>query len=93
LFDQIRIGRPILAFTPAGSPTERILKDSGIPNVCLAPGAPGEEVDAGILRLLQMPPTPTTAAPRFHDAFSAHRLAGLMAARIRGEQVDSTRKL
>jgi len=87
LFDQIRIGRPILAFTPSGSPTERILADSGIPYVSLAPDAPGEEVDAGILRLLQMPPTPKNASTRFLDTFSARRLAGLMAARIRGEQV------
>ena len=93
LFDQIRVGRPILAFTPAGSPTERILRDSGVPNVCLPPDAPDEEVDAGILRLLQMAPTPTTASSRFRDDFSARHLAGAMAARIRGEHVDTTSKL
>jgi hypothetical protein len=87
VFDQIRIGRPILAFTPAGSPTERILEDSGIPYVSLAPDAPGEEVDAGILRLLQMPPAPKTASSQFLDTFSARHLAGMMAARIRGERV------
>jgi hypothetical protein len=87
VFDQIRIGRPILAFTPAGSPTERILEDSGVPYVSLAPDAPGEEVDAGILRLLQMPPAPKTASSQFLDTFSARHLAGMMAARIRGERV------
>src|SRR5436190_23428363 len=78
LFDQIRIGRPILAFTPPQSPSERILADSGILHVSLAPDAPPEEVDAGVLRLLQLPSTPQPASAWFRETFDARRLAGLM---------------
>ena len=87
LFDQIRMGRPILAFTAPNSPTQRILEQSGIPHVCIGPQAPPEEVDAGILRLLQMPADPQPASAWFRETFDARRLAGLMAARIRGERV------
>ena len=87
LFDQIRLGRPILAFTPRQSPTQRILVDSGIPHVCLAPQDPPDQVDTGILRLLQMPIDPQQASEWFRETFDARRLAGLMAARIRGERV------
>lgn len=89
LFDQIRMGRPILAFTPPQSPTERILVDSGIPHVSLAPQAPPDRVDEGILRLLRMATDPLPPSASFSETFDARRQAGLMAARIRGERVNT----
>ncbi len=88
LFDQIRIGRPILAFTPPGSPSERILESSKIPFIGLGPNsASPEQVDAGVLRMLEMSPEPVRASQWFFDTFDARKLAGLMARRIKGERV------
>lgn len=83
LFDYIRIGRPILAFTPHGSPTEFILSRSGIPHIALAPDDPPDQVDSGILSLLQLPATPSAASPWFLDTFDARRLAQSLADRLR----------
>jgi hypothetical protein len=85
LFDQVRVGRPILAFTPPDSPAERILGQSGIPYISLAPyNTQPDEVDAAVLRLLDIAPAQTQPSPWFTETFDARRLAGLMAKRIRG---------
>lgn len=74
LFDYIRIGRPILALTPEGSPTEFILARSGIPHILLHPGAPDEKVEASILNLLKLPPSPRPASAWFRENFDAHHI-------------------
>jgi hypothetical protein len=85
LFDQIRIGRPILAFTIPGSPTDRILAGSGIAHVRLAPDAADEEVDAGVLQLMTLSPEARCPSDWFRNTFDARHLTGLLAARLRGE--------
>lgn len=79
LFDYVRVGRPILAFTPADSPTERILSNSGIPFVVVHPGAAPREVDDGLLRFLKLPRTAAPSSQWFRDTFDARRLAGEVA--------------
>jgi len=83
LFDYVRIGRPILAFTPHDSPTERILTRSGAPCVVIHSEAPPEEVDAGILRLLTLPRTPQPPSPWFLQTFDARQLVKPVADLIR----------
>ena len=83
LFDYIRIGRPILAITPKGSPTEYILAGSGIPHVTIDTEAPSEAYDKGILRLLEMSQTPQQPSQWFLDTFDARQLAGGIAKAIR----------
>ena len=83
LFDQIRIGRPMLAFTPSGSPTSRILEGSAIPNVCLSTDAAEEEVDAGVMRLLTLRPEPHPASACFLETFNARHLVRGLASQIR----------
>lgn len=84
LFDQIRIGRPILAFTPPESPTARILEQSGILHITLTPDASPEKIDAAILDLLRMPAESRPYSEWFRKTFDAHNLVAEMAARIRG---------
>lgn len=82
VIDYIRVGRPILAFTPQGSPTQRILENSGIPNVIVPVGAPPEQVDAAILDFLKLPSTPHSATPWFHENFDVRPLTKLMVDRF-----------
>jgi len=54
IFEYIRIGRPILAFTPSGSPVERILAQSEIPHTCIAPSEQDDEIDRKVLNFLSL---------------------------------------
>jgi len=86
LFDQVRLGRPILAITPAGSPSERILAASGIAYQSVAPDGAPEAYEAAILALLRLGPEVREPSDWFRNSFDARNLAGLMAARIKGRQ-------
>lgn len=55
IFDYIRACRPILAFTPAGSVITRVLATAGIPNACVLPTAPVEEIDRAVQAFLDRP--------------------------------------
>jgi hypothetical protein len=83
LFDQIRIGRPILAFTAGNSPAGRILEQSGVAFVRLRPDEPPDGVDEGVLSLLRMAPDPRRPSAWFRDSFDARALAAGLAQRIR----------
>ncbi len=85
IYDYIRVGRPILAFTPEKSPTESILRRSGIPAEIISSTATPEQVDQGLLRFLALPREPEPASPWFLDNFDAQHLAGRVAKMIRGE--------
>ena len=86
LFDQVRIGRPILAFTPEGSPAGRILEGSGTPHFRLKPDAAPELVDRAVLGLLKTSPEPQAAKPWFEQNFDARYLAAGLGARIATKQ-------
>jgi hypothetical protein len=82
LFDQIRLGRPIFAITPQGSPTQRILAQSGIENRCVAPDASPEEYEAAILGMLRIAPASSEPSDWFRDTFDARSLARGLAGHI-----------
>lgn len=73
LFDYVRTGRPVLAFTTAGSPSEGILSRSGVRHKCIDPGAPSEQIETGLLEFLQMPTSPVPMSDWFTDTFDARR--------------------
>jgi glycosyltransferase involved in cell wall biosynthesis len=83
LFEYLRIGRPILAFTSKGSQTEFILERSGIPHACIYPSLSDEETDRRFLSLLEMSPEPTSPSPWFQRTFDgslqAQDLASILA--------------
>lgn len=83
LFDYIRTGRPILAFTAKHSPAHRILEASGIAHRLVFTGANPAEVDRQVLSLLDLPPEPAQPSAWFENRFNCIRqtetLAGLLA--------------
>ena len=74
LFDYIRIGRPILAFTAAGSAVEYILSRSGIDHVIIHNEAEPSDVDAGMLRFMEVKPSEKRASEWFLKNFNARSL-------------------
>lgn len=86
LFDQIRIGRPILAFTPEDSPAGRILAGSGIEYRRLKPDAAPEDVDRAVLELVRLAPDSRKPTEWFLENFDARclvrQLAGLIQTRL-----------
>lgn len=71
IFEYVRIGRPVLAFTSSGSPVERILGASGIRHVCIHPGESDDAVDSKVRELLAMPADPVAPSAWFRDQFDA----------------------
>jgi hypothetical protein len=85
LFDQIRLGRPIFAITPQGSPSQRIIEGSGIPHRSVSPDAPPEAYQEALRDVLRMEPVSTDASDWFQRTFDARNLAGGIAAQVKGE--------
>lgn len=75
LLDYIRIGKPILAYTPAASPVDRILARSGVPYVVIAPDLPDAEADRRVQEFLALPLQQCEASQWFVDNFSARTQA------------------
>jgi len=69
LFDYVRIGRPILAFTAHGSPTERILLGSNVPDICIYPGTPEQEVDEKVAAFFALPTNSVAPSCWFREQF------------------------
>ena len=82
IFEYIQIGRPVLALTPRNSPSERILKNSGIRNLCLHKDSSPEEVDRGLMDFLEWPVDPMQPTEWFRREFDAaarvRKLASLL---------------
>lgn len=70
LFEYIRIGRPILAFTTSGSPTEYILSRSGIPHTCIYQNSTDEETDNRLLSFLQFSSESVSPSEWFQKEFN-----------------------
>lgn len=87
LFDSIRSGLPIVAWTPAGSPTRQVLERAGVPSMVFAPEESAENVAARLAAWLDDPPAPASPSPWFLETFDGARqaawLAGLLRARAR----------
>lgn len=79
LFDYIRVGRPILAFTSSGSPAEQILSRSDVPHICIAPTDVPEEIDLKVLQFLYHSTDPVPASSWFWNTFGAPGQAQVLA--------------
>lgn len=79
IFEYIRIGRPILAFTGRNSPVERILSQSGIRHICLHGDSPAEEIDRQLLSLLDLPPMPLKPSAWFEEQFNGAKQSEALA--------------
>ena len=80
LYDNIRIGRPILAYTPSSqSPTARILEQSGVPHAAVYAGDSDQAIDAKLLRFFQLPNRPVAPGQWFQETFDGRRQAKLIA--------------
>ncbi|MGC8881275.1 MAG: glycosyltransferase [Bryobacteraceae bacterium] len=87
LFEYVRSGLPIVAWSPAGSPTRMVLQRAGVPSMVFGPGQPAEDVAARLAAWLDSPPAPASPSPWFLETFDGARqaawLAGLLRARAR----------
>jgi glycosyltransferase involved in cell wall biosynthesis len=79
LFEYVRIGRPILAFTAQGSPVERILSRSGVPYQCVYHNDAEDRIDAKVLALISMPSSGTTPSEWFTREFNGRSQAATLA--------------
>jgi|SRR5579871_30513 len=80
LYDNIRIGRPILAFTPTPrSPSARILQQCGVGHALVHAADSDEAVDAKLLNFFRLSNEPVTPSPWFLDNFDGRRQAQLLA--------------
>ncbi len=75
LLDYVRFGKPILAYTPADSPTDRILRRSGIPSTTIDPSATEADSDRKLVEFLRIPTTPRHPSTWFEDTFNARTQA------------------
>jgi len=82
LYDYIRLGLPILAFTVKNSPTERILGASGLRCLCIYPEDTDEQTDAKVAAFLRMPAEPQPASDWFRQQFDARNLTRRLAERL-----------
>ena len=71
LFEYIRIGRPVLAFTARNSPAERILAGSGVPHACICRDLPDEQVDRMVLSFFNLSNNPVQPSWWFQEQFDA----------------------
>jgi hypothetical protein len=79
LLDYVRYGKPILAYTPKNSPTERILAGAAIPFLAIDPTDSEEIQKQKIESFLRLPIERISASPWFNETFAAESLAKAIA--------------
>ena len=79
LFDYVRIGRPILAFTTHESPADRILARAGVPCAVVHLGDPEAEIDRKVRDFFALPGDPVRASEWFWREFDGSRQAAALA--------------
>lgn len=79
LFEYVRIGRPMLVCTTAGSPLDGLLAECGIPNTRLYYGSPEDEIDAKVAAFLKLPPDPVPMSESFARRFDGRLQTGELA--------------
>ncbi len=79
LFQYIRIGRPIFAFTARNSPSERILARSGVAYVAAYQDASHDQMDEYVARLFSFPTAPATPSQWFEEHFNGELQTRLLA--------------
>jgi len=90
LFDYLRIGRPILCYTPRGSETQSILKRAGVPAMIIEVEATPQEADEALLQFLKLPNTPTQMSDWARHKFDAREITKVLASHFRSAQVVPT---
>jgi hypothetical protein len=88
LLHYVQAGRPIIAYTPHGSPVERILEKSGIQYVTIDPLTPEELRDQQVAQFLHVPAAPRQASCWFRENFDARTQARTVAGLL-DELLDS----
>ena len=83
LYEYVRVGRPILALTDVGSPTQRILAKSGIPHTIITKDDSDERVDEALLEFLSLPSDACRPSEWFAENFDGRRQAASMAELLR----------
>ena len=82
IFEYVRTGRPILAFTVPQSSTEQLLAISGAAHACIDLNAEPEVIDAAVLSFIETVHRRYTLRAAFWDAFAApyqaRQLMGVM---------------
>ncbi len=73
VFDYLRIGRPILVYTPKGSPLARLLIKTGVPHQTVYPDDPEPARDERLIALLRLSSEPVQPSPWFLEQFDASR--------------------
>lgn len=83
LFDYIRAGLPVLAWSPPGSPTRQVLKRSGVPSLVFAPDESDAAVAERLAPWLENPPPAAAPSDWFLEKFDGARQAEFLARLIR----------
>ena len=84
LLEYIRFGKPILAYTPTGSPVERILERSGIAYVAVDPAQAEFLGDQKVREFLSFSTAPRSPSPWFEETLSAETEARTVADLLNG---------
>lgn len=84
IFDYLRLGRPILAFTAEDSPAERILAGSGLVYEVIHNRVPLERVMDGLLRFLRLPRETRAPSPAILQQYDARRIVATAATLLGG---------
>lgn len=69
LFEYLRVGRPILVYTQRDSPTDRILRESGIRHIAVYSDMSEAEADHRVRSLFQLTPGLERPSARFEERF------------------------
>jgi hypothetical protein len=80
LYEYIRVGRPILALTRRDSPVDRILRQSGVPYCSIYTDDAEPEIDAKLIRFIELPSSATPPNDWFMSNFDGRRQTGALAA-------------
>jgi glycosyltransferase involved in cell wall biosynthesis len=70
LFEYIQFGRPILALTRRDSPTDRILRRSGVPFCAVYDDSTDEDVDSEVQALFNLPVEPVKSNDWYEQTFN-----------------------
>lgn len=89
LFDYVRAGQPVVAWSPPGSPTRHVLERSGIASLVFAPDEPDAAVAERIAAWLENPPPPAEPSEWFLETFDGARQTAFLAQLIRAVAAGS----
>lgn len=83
LFDYVRTGLPVLAWSPPGSPTRHVLERAGVASLVFSPEEADPVVAERLGAWLECPPPPAAPSAWFLETFDGARQAAWLAELIR----------